>query len=120
MTDYLHHQIEVSGGTATVYLAGTLDVEHAGLLLDACQQLPPAVRALRLDLHGVTALGDDAMDALRRVLQLWRRTRGGHFTLSLSSEHVVATVSEGQCAGRAAQRVGTWSVPSPALTAAFL
>ena len=120
MTDYLHHQIEVSGGTATVYLTGTLDVEHAGLLLDACQQLPPGIRTLRLDLHGVTTLGSDAMDTLRRVLQLWRHTRGGHFKLSLSSEHVVATVSAGQFTTRATERAGSWGAPSPAVTAAFL
>lgn len=98
MTTPLHHEIEVADDTATLYLSGTLSAGDEFALGRACGDLPARVRTLRLDLHGVTRLTDDAMCAIRGVLRYWRESRGGSFRLSLSSDRIVATYGEGSFA----------------------
>ncbi|MGZ5261772.1 MAG: hypothetical protein ACXWC0_29510 [Burkholderiales bacterium] len=123
MVTSLHHEIEVAKDSATLYLAGTLCAEDAFALGRACSELPERVHTLRLDLHGITHMEDDAMGAIRAVLRYWRESRGGSFRLSLASDRIVATYGEGRFAN---SHFGLRSAPphiveaSPALTAMYL
>ena len=94
----LHHEIEVADDSATLYLSGALCAGDASTLVRVCADLPPRVNTLRLDLHGVDDMTDDAMHAIRGVLRFWRKSRGGSFRLSLASECIVATYGEGSFA----------------------
>ncbi len=87
--------VEVAGDTATVYVNGQLAATDAFALNRACGELPPYVRTLRLDLHGVADITDVAMIAVRAVLRYWRESREGSFRLALATEHLVATYAEG-------------------------
>ena len=123
MTCTLHHEIEVADDSATLYLSGSLGAGDAGALTLACAGLPPRVTTLRLDLHGVADMADDAMAAVRGVLRYWRESRGGSFRLSLASERIVATYGEGAFAtpGRSLRSALPHVVEaSPALTAMYL
>lgn len=91
MTTALQHSLEVSHGSATLYLAGTLAGPDAFCLRRICREIPGHVATLRLDLHGVTNLEQGAMDAIRSLVRYWRETRRGGFRLSFASEHLVAT-----------------------------
>ena len=94
MTTRLQHALEVSDGSATLYLSGVLAASDAFALRGVCIAIPESVRTLRLDLHALTRLEEGAMDAVRAIVRYWRETRQGSFRLSLSSPHVVATISE--------------------------
>ncbi len=94
----VQHQIEVAEDCATLYLSGALRAVDYGAIVAACDGLPPTVDTLRLDLHGVDDVNDDALSAIRAVLRYWRASRGGSFRLSLASERIVATYSEGHLA----------------------
>ena len=91
----LHHEIEVADDSATLYLSGALCESDAFTLARVCGELPSRVTTLRLDLHGIDDMADDAMSAIRGVLRYWRESRGGSFRLSLASERIVATYAEG-------------------------
>ena len=123
MRSTLHHEIEVADECATLYLSGALSASHAFLLARICGDLPKRVSTLRLDLHGLTHLEADAMNAVRGVLRYWRESRGGSFRLSPASERIVATYSEGSFAlPPRAKRVASPVVTeaAPALTAMYL
>jgi len=92
----LQHQLEVADDCATLYLSGALGARDDVILTEACGALPSSVSTLRLDLHGVDDVDDDALTAIRAVLRYWRESRGGSFRLSLASERIVATYSEGR------------------------
>lgn len=94
----LQHQIEVADDCATLYLSGALHATDDRHLIEACGALPPGVGTLRLDLHAVDDVDEDALSAIRAVLRYWRAARGGSFRLSLASERIVATYSEGRYA----------------------
>ena len=94
----LHHEIEVADDCATLYLSGVLRASDHVLLTSACNGLPSHVGTLRLDLHGIDDVDDDALVAVRAVLKYWRESRGGSFRLSLASERIVATYAEGRFA----------------------
>lgn len=94
----LHHQLEVTGDCATLYLSGALSANDHDILTEACGALPAGVGTLRLDLHGVDDVDDDALVTIRALLRYWRESRGGSFRLSLASERIVATYSEGRLA----------------------
>ena len=91
-----HHEIEVADDCATLYLSGRLRAADHGALTAACGILPRHVATLRLDLHGVDDVDDEALVAVRAVLRYWRESRGGSFRLSLASERIVATYAEGR------------------------
>ena len=94
MTTALQHSLEVSDGSATLYLAGTIAGADAFRLRGVCRDIPQRVNTLRLDLHAVTKLDDVAMDTIRALVRYWRETRGGGFRLSFASEHLVATCTD--------------------------
>ena len=119
----LHYEIEVADDAATLYLSGALCARDAFTLSRVCAHLPPRVTTLRLDLHGVADMAEDAMSAIRVVLRYWRESRGGSFRLSLASERIVATYGEGAFANPAlGLRTALPHVveATPALTAMYL
>ncbi|MEO5815820.1 MAG: hypothetical protein ABIT20_11120 [Gemmatimonadaceae bacterium] len=122
MSNALHHELEVADDSATLYLSGTLCADDASSLRNACGALPSRVHTLRLDLHGISHLQDDAMGAVRDVLRYWRESRGGSFRLSLASERIVATYGEGRFANAWSLRNAPSHVveATPALTAMYL
>ena len=91
VTTGLQHSLEVSDGSATLYLAGTIAGADAFPLRRVCRDIPERVSTLRLDLHAVTALDEGAMQTIRSLVRYWRESRGGGFRLSFASEHLVAT-----------------------------
>lgn len=119
----LHHEMEVADDCATLYLSGALRARDHATLTTACAGLPANVSTLRLDLHGVNEVDDDALVAIRAVLRHWRESRGGSFRLSLASERIVATYAEGRFAEGELQR--PYTLPhvveaGPALTGMYL
>lgn len=100
----LHHEIEVADDAATLYLSGVLTAGDAFVLSRVCIELPERVLTLRLDLHAVARVEEDAMQAVRGVLRYWRESRGGSFLLSFATERIVATYGEGRFAEAALRR----------------
>ncbi len=94
----LHHEIEVADDAATLYLSGVLSASDAFTLNRICSELPERVLTLRLDLHAVAMVEDDAMRAVRGVLRYWRESRGGSFRLTFATDRIVATYGEGRFA----------------------
>lgn len=96
MNSALHLAMEVADDSATLYVSGALGASDAFALSRACSELPERVLTLRLDLHGVNHMAEDAMHSVRGVLRYWRETRGGSFRLSFATERLIATYSEGR------------------------
>ena len=92
MTDRMHHQLELVGRTATLYVSGALGYEHVETLIGACAMAPARARTLRVDLHALGQLSADAIGAVRQILHYWRDSRQGDFRLTTS--HMVATLRE--------------------------
>jgi ABC-type transporter Mla MlaB component len=111
----------VSDSSATLYLSGRLAGSDAFPLRGVCRDIPVQVRTLRLDLHGVTALDEGAMDAIRALVRYWRETRNGNFRLAFACEHDVASmVVEQERAPSAAGQLDQFIGRSAALTGMFL
>jgi len=91
VTTGLQHSLEISAGSATLYLSGTLAGSDAFPLRRVCREIPDGVATLRLDLHAVSCLDEGAMDTIRSLVRFWRETRAGGFRLSFASQHLVAT-----------------------------
>lgn len=119
MTTGLKHSLEVSDGSATLYLAGTIAGADAFPLRRVCRDIPERVSTLRVDLHAVTKLDDGAMDTIRSLVRYWRESRGGVFRLSFASENLVATCVEtgASASDRMIDRIGERNA---ALTGMFL
>jgi hypothetical protein len=92
MMDRMHHQLELAGGTATLYVAGRVDQQSVSTLLEVCRLLPAHVRTLRLDLNAIGTMSAEATGAVRLLLRHWRESRHGEFRLSTS--YLLATCSE--------------------------
>ena len=92
MTDRMHHQLELVGRTATLYVTGALGYEHVETLIGACSMAPLRARTLRVDLHALGQLSADALGAVRQILHYWRDSRQGEFRLTTS--HMVATLRD--------------------------
>lgn len=119
MTTALQHSLEVSDGSATLYLAGTIAGADAFRLRGVCRDIPERVTTLRLDLHAVTKLDDGAMDTIRSLVRYWRESRGGGFRLSFASEHLVATYVD-RGASESERVIDRISERKAALTGMFL
>jgi len=116
----LLHALEVSDGSATLYLSGRLAGADAFMLRGVCRDIPLQVRTLRLDLHGVTTLDEGAMDTVRALVRYWRETRNGCFRLAFATEHVVATVIEREPTAAIVPHLDPLVDRSAALTGMFL
>lgn len=95
MIDRLHHELEINGSTATLYLAGRLHTDDLPAVRAICSGLPSFVIILRVDLHAIRAPSPDSVSAVRAILHEWRAERRGEFRLSLCTSHLVATYREG-------------------------
>lgn len=95
MSATLQHELEVADDHATLYLFGVLRASDETALERMCNALPTRVRTLRLDMHGLSNMEENAMDSVRGLLRYWRTSRGGSFRLSVATERIVATYSEG-------------------------
>jgi ABC-type transporter Mla MlaB component len=71
---------------ATLYVRGALSVCAALRALDRCAELPPRVRALRVDLRGVRFFDPSALDAVAHLLGRWRAERTGVTRVKLPRE----------------------------------
>jgi hypothetical protein len=71
----LQFTIEAHSAAATLYLRGPLSVSGALTAVVACEQLPEAIRTLRLDAAATRA--DDAReyDLLRALVEAWHSRR---------------------------------------------
>lgn len=120
MTNQLHTQLELSGETATLYLSGAIGQDDIARLCQECTALPASIRTLRLDLHSLTRVGADAMDAVRVLLRHWRASRRGHFRLSFSTPNMLATLTDGDTARSGMPTA--WAPPrlNDAMTATYL
>lgn len=92
MTDRMHHQLELAGEAATLYVTGSLGYDDVERLAGVCAATPMRVRTLRVDLHGLGQLSADAIGAVRQLLHFWRDSRRGEFRLTTS--HMVATLHQ--------------------------
>ena len=88
MMKRMDYQLELTGETATLYIAGTLGNEHVETLIHACSVV--SGRTLRVDLHGLGTLSAEAIGAVRQLLHFWRDSRRGEFRLTTS--HMIATL----------------------------
>jgi ABC-type transporter Mla MlaB component len=88
----MQHQVEIVGDTATLYITGTLGLEHGEALACVCDAFPSGVRTLRLDLQGLGQLSAEATSAVRLLLRHWRDARHGEFRLTTT--HMLATLRE--------------------------
>ena len=120
MTNRLLHALEVSDSSATLYLSGRLAGSDAFPLRGVCRDIPTHVRTLRLDLHGVTALDEGAMDSIRALVRYWREVRNGNFRLAFACEHDIASVVEPEPPAPTGRRLDQLIGRSAALTGMFL
>lgn len=116
-------QVEVADDSATLYLSGSIESGDAFSIGRACSELPANVRTLRMDLHGLTFMDDEALSSVRGVLRYWRESRGGSFRVSLTTNCMIATYGEGSFAnpqlGRRTASVRE-AAATPALMAVYL
>jgi ABC-type transporter Mla MlaB component len=120
VSNAIQFQLETSGTTATMYLSEELSLDHLDELCEACAALPPQVRTLRLDLHGVRRLGEQMMSTLRALMRAWRATRGGECHLSFNTENLVITYTERDFASTPARTPWRARSATDAMTAAYL
>jgi hypothetical protein len=115
MMDRMQYQLELSGVTATLYVAGGLGNQSVSTLIDVCRSLPAHVRTLRLDLSAMGTMSADAIGAVRLLLRHWRDDRRGEFRLSTS--YLVATSSQVVAPHQPSRYVWTDRAVSDALAA---
>jgi ABC-type transporter Mla MlaB component len=118
MTGPMHHQIELVGDTATLYVTGSLEAGDVDTLIAVCAAAPKRARTLRLDLHGLGQLSAESLGAVRQLLRFWRDTRQGEFRLTTS--HMLATLYEVRETGTSMP--AEWHAPrlNEALAATYL
>ena len=78
------------------------------------------MRTLRLDLHGVTALDEGAMDTIRALVRYWRETRNGNFRLAFATRARRRDVVEPRARPSDQSRIDQLIGRSAALTGMFL
>lgn len=85
----MHYQLELAGEAATLYITRTIGDHNVSTLAAECQNLPPHVRTLRVDMRAVGTMTSDALRAVRTLLQSWRERRHGEYRLRTS--YLIAT-----------------------------
>lgn len=70
-------EIESHASAATVYLRGSLSAAAALGAVAACHSLPESVRALVVDLRGLSLVESDGLATLHHLLRRWRTVRDG-------------------------------------------
>lgn len=120
MSHAIQFHLETSGSTATLYLSEELPPEHLEALCGACAALPPRVRTLRVDLHGVRRIQVEMMSRLRTLMREWRATRGGECRLSFTTANLVLTYTEREAVEPVRSPWSIARLASDAMTAAYL
>jgi hypothetical protein len=69
--------IEAHVRGATAYVCGPLNASIAARTILGCRTLPPELRAVRVDLRGVTVCDIDALVMLEVLLLEWTSERSG-------------------------------------------
>src|SRR5690348_18292899 len=69
--------MEAHASAASAYVSGPLTAGVAARAILACRALPPGVRAVRVDLRGVSVCEVDALTMLEALLIEWRTERRG-------------------------------------------
>jgi hypothetical protein len=81
-----HYQVECAPASAIIYIGGEKcsprDVEHLTIAADS---LPPTIRMLRVDLHGVASMELEALMDLRGMMARWRTARDATVRLLVRS-----------------------------------
>lgn len=72
--------VEVAGPVATIYMVSGLAT--AAQLVRACNELPPDVEVLRLDVDGIEWLGKSELLMIDELRLHWRSTRRGAFRIA--------------------------------------
>jgi hypothetical protein len=88
---------------ATLYVRGALSARALLEAFERCAELPPHVRALRVDLRGVRLFDPRALDALARMLGRWRAERRGMTRVELPRERTFVSLA-GDTVGLTAPR----------------
>lgn len=85
------YQLEIAGETATLYLSSSVASRDLESLRSLCDDLPRAVRTLRVDLHAMTAMNEELVAAMRILIRHWRDSGRADVRLSFRTPHIVAT-----------------------------
>lgn len=72
-----HFTIEAHSSAATLYMTGAVSVPGLLAAMRRCEELPPSVWLLRVDLSGVSPLDQGTQGVLRHALRRWRDSRSG-------------------------------------------
>lgn len=86
------YSLEIFGLNATLYLNGPLSLSRAAEVMVVCHQLPGEVRRLRIDMRGVDARDERALDHISRGLRPWRDARDGSTRVDLPAVPVSFSV----------------------------
>jgi ABC-type transporter Mla MlaB component len=118
MMNRMQYQLEQTGETATLYLAGGLGDRDLPALIGVCDALPSTIRTFRLDLQAIGMLSAESTGVVRQLLQHWRSSRRGEFRLS--TKHLVATCREAERPELTAAAGWAGAPLNAALTATYL
>lgn len=75
--------IESTDRSATLYVAGPLSLPGLWQVMRACDDLPPHIRTLRLDLKNVRVAQATVPETMSTALRVWREARGGSTRVDL-------------------------------------
>lgn len=100
------NSLEIMSGVATLYLRDTPRASQILTERIRCGNLPESVSILRIDLHGVRAMSDDAHEALVALVRDWRRERGGQVIVAAGLSELTLLVEHGRSHDQAVSGVG--------------
>lgn len=82
--------LESHGASAMLYLSGRLGHLAAVHAVRACENIPRAVRSLRVDLRRVHVATDGALETFALVMGAWRTSRHMALRLDLPAVRAIA------------------------------
>ena len=83
----LHYFLEAHHDAATLYVTGSLSIAGVIAAMHRCDELPPRVRALRVDLRAIQGVEPGALDAVAFTTRRWRDLREGSTRIDPPREH---------------------------------
>jgi hypothetical protein len=90
------NSLEIMSGVATLCLRDTPRPDDIRNERIRCSGLPQSVSVLRIDLHGVRAMGDEAHKELVALVRDWRRRRGGQVIVAAGMSELTPPVEHGR------------------------
>ena len=82
----LHYILEAHADAATLYVTGALSIAGVVAAMHRCEELPPRVRNLRVDLRATRGVEPGALDAIAFTTRRWRDLRVGSTRIDLPRE----------------------------------